>query len=157
MTSVVSQPGEAYLTLGTGTRAVAPREVAGLSFEAEDAFGATHRRRRVRPPARPRHRWARSSSLGWTLLEEANEDGEFGGTHRRCSARPSPTPASGRGVVANADGADPLVPGEPIHREAALALADADRRRPVRPGRPRPARPPTTPRPFGVRLDERRP
>ena len=29
----------------------------------------------------------------------------------------------GRGVVANADGADPLVPGEPIHREAALALA----------------------------------
>ena len=26
--------------------------------------------------------------------------------------------------MANADGADPLVPGEPIHREAALALAD---------------------------------
>jgi hypothetical protein len=28
------------------------------------------------------------------------------------------------GVIANADGADPLLPGEPIHREAALAMAD---------------------------------
>ena len=44
---------------------------------------------------------------------------------RRARRGAGPTADVGRGVVANADGADPLVPGEPIHREAALALADA--------------------------------
>jgi hypothetical protein len=123
VTSVVSQPGEAYLTLGTGTRAVAPREVAGLSFQAEDAFGATtagdeYARQHGRATD------AEVVSLGWTILEEANEGGEFGGSIGLLGQALDDA-GVGRGVVANADGADPLVPGEPIHREAALALADA--------------------------------
>ena len=63
-------------------------------------------------------------SLGWTLLGEANEGAEFGGTIGALGQALEDASVE-RGVVANADGADPLVPGEPIHREAALALADA--------------------------------
>jgi hypothetical protein len=123
VTSVVSEPGEAYLTLGTGTRAVAPREVAGLSFQADETFGTTTAGEEyARQTGQPTD--AEVVSLGWTLLGAANEGAEFGGT---IGALGQALEDSGveRGVVANADGADPLVPGDPIHREAALALADA--------------------------------
>ena len=63
-------------------------------------------------------------SLGWTLIEDANEGAEFGGTIGALGDALERGDV-GRGVVANADGADPLVPGEPIHREAALTLADS--------------------------------
>lgn len=124
VTSVVSQPGEAYLTLGTGTRAVAPREVAGMSFQADEPFGATtagdeHARQHGVPTD------AEVVSLGWTLLEAANEGAEFGGTIGALGEALEDA-GIGRGSIANADGADPLLPGEPIHREAALALADTD-------------------------------
>lgn len=122
VTTVVADPGEAYLTLGTGTRAVAPKAVAGLNFQADEPFGTTS--------AADEHARQQGGStddevvsLGWTLLAEANDGAEFGGT---IGALGQALLAAGvdRGVVANADGADPLVPGEPIHREAALALAD---------------------------------
>lgn len=151
VTSVVSQPGEAYLTLGTGTRAVAPREVAGLSFQAEDPFGPTtagdeFARQHGRPTT------AEVVSLGWTLLQEANEGGEFGGSIGLLGQALDDA-GVGRGTVANADGADPLVPGEPIHREAALALADADGATSC--GQVGPALlVADDAAPFGVRLDE---
>ncbi|MET0902041.1 MAG: hypothetical protein ABWZ52_02270 [Acidimicrobiales bacterium] len=122
VTRVVTEPGPAYLTLGTGTRAVAPREVAGLAFDADERFG----------PGVASEEHARQHgtvvdddvlSLSWELLVEANAEAEFGG---EIGALGESLAAAGveRGVVGNADGADPLVPGEPIHREAALALAD---------------------------------
>ena len=68
VTSVVSEPGEAYLTLGTGTRAVAPREVAGMSFQADEPFGPTTAGEEyVRQHGRSTD--AEVVSLGWTLLE----------------------------------------------------------------------------------------
>lgn len=123
VTSVVSQPGEAYLTLGAGTRAVAPKELAGLAFQADEAFGLTtagdeHARQQGTSTD------AQVVSLGWTLLVGENEAAEFGGTIGALGQALDDAGVA-RGVVANADGADPLVPGEPIHREAALALADA--------------------------------
>ncbi|MEQ1787327.1 MAG: hypothetical protein ABL966_09760 [Acidimicrobiales bacterium] len=123
VTSVVSQPGEAYLTMGAGTRAVAPKEVAGLSFQADEAFGLTtagdeHARQHGTSVD------AQVVSLGWTLLVSENEAAEFGGTIGALGQALDDAGVD-RGVIANADGADPLVPGEPIHREAALALADA--------------------------------
>ena len=79
VTSVVSEPGEAYLTLGTGTRAVAPREVAGMSFQADELFGPTTAGEEwVRQHGRSTD--AEVVSLGWTLIEDANEGAEFGGT-----------------------------------------------------------------------------
>ena len=123
VTSVVSEPGEAYLTLGTGTRAVAPREVAGMSFQADELFGPTTAGEEwVRQHGRSTD--AEVVSLGWTLIEDANEGAEFGGTIGALGDALERGDV-GRGVVANADGADPLVPGEPIHREAALTLADS--------------------------------
>jgi hypothetical protein len=122
VTSVVSEPGEAYLTLGTGTRAEAPREVAGLSFEVDEPFGSS-----TAGEEYARQHGAETEaevvSLGWTLLGEANAGGEFGGTIGALGQALADDEVE-RGVIANADGADPLVPGEPIHREAALALAD---------------------------------
>ena len=64
-------------------------------------------------------------SLGWSLLEDANEGAEFGGTIGALGQALEDAGA-GRGVVANADGADPLVAGQPIHREAALTMVDED-------------------------------
>ncbi len=123
VTSVVSAPGEAYLTLGTGTRAVAPKELAGLSFRADEGFGvSTAADEHARQQGVPTN--AEVVSLGWTLITEANEGAEFGGSIGGLGQALADA-GVGRGVVANADGADPVVPGEPIHREAALALADA--------------------------------
>jgi hypothetical protein len=122
VTRVVAQPGEAYLTLGTGTRAVAPAELAGQVFDAEEAFGAgtaadEHARQRGQDPA------ADVVALSWTLLEAENVASEFDGAIGGLGQALEDAGVH-RGVVANADGADPLLPGEPIHREAALALAD---------------------------------
>ena len=83
---MVSEPGEAYLTLGTGTRAVAPREVAGMSFQADELFGPTTAGDEyVRQHGRSTD--AEVVSLGWTLIEDANEGAEFGGTIGRARRR----------------------------------------------------------------------
>lgn len=122
VTGVVAEPGEAYLTLDTGTRAVAPRDVAGMSFQADEPFGATtaadeHARQHGTQTD------AEVVSLAWTLITQANDVAEFGGNIGALGQALADRGVA-RGVVANADGADPLVPGEPIHREAALGLAD---------------------------------
>ena len=122
VTRVVAEPGEAYLTLGAGTRAVAPKQYAGLAFNADEGFG----------PGSAGEEHARQQgvtteaevvSLSWAILADENEAAEYGG---EIGALGQALADAGvhRGVVANADGADPLVPGEPIHREAVLALAD---------------------------------
>ncbi len=122
VTRVVAEPGEAYLTLGTGTRAVAPKEVAGLVFQADEPFG-----RGTAGDEHARQQGASSGAevvaLGWSLLDAANDAAEFGGTIGALGQALADEGVA-RGVVANADGADPVVPGEPIHREAGLALAD---------------------------------
>jgi len=151
VTSVVSEPGEAYLTLGTGTRAVAPKEVAGLSFQVDEAFGTTTAGDEY---ARQHGEVgdAQVVSLGWTLLEEANDAAEFGGSIGLLGQALDDAGVS-RGAVANADGADPLVPGEPIHREAALALANAAGAMPCGQVGPTLLTSDDT-APFGARLDE---
>ncbi|MEO7572470.1 MAG: hypothetical protein ABIX10_08530 [Acidimicrobiales bacterium] len=151
VTGVVAEPGEAYLTLGTGTRAVAPRDVAGMSFQADEPFGATtaadeHARQQGAPTD------AEVVALGWTLITQANEVAEFGGSIGALGQALADEGVT-RGVVANADGADPLVPGEPIHREAALGLADESGA--VGCGQVSPALLVSDDAaPFGVRLDE---
>jgi len=122
VTRVVAEAGEAYLTLGTGTRAVAPRGFAGLSLQADETFGfGTAADEHARQQGGSSD--AQVLSLGWTLLADANDGAEFGGTIGALGKALADAGIE-RGVVANADGADPLVPGDPIHREAALALAD---------------------------------
>lgn len=152
VTRVVAEPGEAYLTLGAGTRAVAPKEVAGLVFQAEEPFGPG-------TAAEEHARQQGSSSgaevvaLGWSLLAAENSGAEFGGT---IGALGEALDDAGidRGVVANADGADPVVPGEPIHREAGLALADDAGATPCgQVGATLLAEDDAAP--FGVRLDQR--
>lgn len=152
VTGVIAEPGEAYLTLGTGTRAVAPPELAGLAFDADERFGAgTAADEHVRQSGSA----SRDDvvSLTWALLESKNDAAEFGGTIGTLGQALEEAGVD-RGVVANADGADPLLLGEPIHREAALALADATGAVPcgqVGPGLL------TSDKgaPFGVRLDQR--
>jgi hypothetical protein len=151
VTRVVAEPGEAYLTLGTGTRAVAPREVAGLSFDADERFGpglATDEHARQQGVHVDDH----VLSLSWELLAEANDKAEFDGTIGTLGEALADAGID-RGVVGNADGADPLVPGEPIHRELALALADEIGAVPC--GQVGPSLLTTDDaEPFGVRLDE---
>jgi hypothetical protein len=122
VTRVVAEPGEAYLTLGAGTRAVADREVAGLVFQADEGFGPGSA---AEEHARQQGVTTRADvvSLAWAILADQNAGAEFGGTIGALG-RALADEGVQRGVVANADGADPLVAGEPIHREAALALAD---------------------------------
>ena len=94
-----------------------------MSFQADELFGPTTAGEEwVRQHGRSTD--AEVVSLGWTLIEDANEGAEFGGTIGALGDALERGDV-GRGVVANADGADPLVPGEPIHREAALTLADS--------------------------------
>ena len=153
VTQVVSDPGEAYLTLGTGTRAVAPKEVAGQVFNVDEPFGVTtagdeHARQHGAGAAAD----AEVVALGWTLLQTANDAAEFGGTIGALGQALADAGVD-RGVVANADGADPLVPGEPIHREAALTLVDEAGAVPC--GRVDSLLLETDERaPFGVRLDQ---
>jgi hypothetical protein len=122
VTRVVADPGEAYLTLGTGTRAVASKEVAGLAFQADEGFGpgsAAEEHARQQGVSDD----AQVVSLAWALLADENEAAEFGGEIGALGQALADADVQ-RGVVGNADGADPLVPGEPLHREVALALAD---------------------------------
>ncbi len=122
VTRVVADPGEAYLTLGAGTRATAPKEIAGLVFQADEAFGlGTAAEEHARQQGETTE--AEVLALGWSLLAAENDGGEFDGTIGALGQALADAGID-RGVVANADGADPIVPGEPIHREAALALAD---------------------------------
>ncbi len=124
VTRVVAEPGEAYLTLGAGTRAVASKEVAGLVFQGDEGFGpgsAAEEHARQHGATTD----AEVVSLAWAILADENDEAEFGGSIGALGEALADADVQ-RGVVANADGADPLVPGEPIHREAALALADED-------------------------------
>ncbi len=153
VTRVVANPGEAYLTLGTGTRAVAPKEVAGQVFNVDEPFGITtagdeHSRQQGVTGGAD----AEVVSLAWSLLQTANDAAEFGGSIGALGQALADAGVD-RGVVANADGADPLVPGEPIHREAALTLADESGAVPC--GRVDTLLLATDQRaPFGVRLDQ---
>lgn len=150
VTRIVADPGEAYLTLGTGTRAVAPRAFAGLVFDAQEPFGTG--------VAADEHARQQGSSadadvvaLSWALLESANDAAEFGGDIGGLGQVLADAGID-RGLVANADGSDPVVQGAPLHREAALALADSRGTVPcgaVGPGLLESA----DAAPFGVRLD----
>ena len=66
---------------GAGTRAVAPREVAGLAFEADEPFGAGHRRPRSTPGSRDGHvdDEVRVPQLG-AARRRPTTTREFGGT-----------------------------------------------------------------------------
>jgi hypothetical protein len=150
VTNTIAEPAEAYLTIGAGTRAEALPELGGLAYDGDDEFGTgaaadEHARRQGDELA------GDITVASWQLLDSANVDSEFGGevgTLGQALADASIT----RGVVANADGIDPLLPDEPPHREAALALADTTGA--VDCGSVSDAiLQPDRARPFGVRLD----
>ncbi|MDP1820881.1 MAG: hypothetical protein Q8K58_13470 [Acidimicrobiales bacterium] len=151
VTTTVAGAGEAYLTLGAGTRAVANPALGGLAFDGQDTFGRgtvaqEHARQHGREPN------GDVVALSWALLERANDDSEFG-AEIGALGRALDEASISRGVVANADGTDALLPGEPTHREAALALADEDGTVPC--GTVGDALlTPDPVAPYGVRLDE---
>jgi hypothetical protein len=123
VTGTVAEPGEAYLTLGAGTRAEAPPELGGLAYDGDEPFGAgtaadEHARQQGRELA------GDVTVSSWHLLDAANDDSEFGGEIGTLGQALDDAGIA-RGVVANADAVDPLLPAEPAHRDAALALADA--------------------------------
>jgi hypothetical protein len=122
VTATVAEPAEAYLTLGAGTRAVAPPELGGLAYDGTEAFG-----RGSVADEYARQQTGRLtgdiSVLSWPLLDAANDDSEFRADIGALGQALEDASVD-RGVVANADGADVLLPDEPVHREAALALAD---------------------------------
>jgi hypothetical protein len=151
VTRPVSAPAEAYLTLGTGTRAVAPELLITGSYDADEAFGAG-----TAGDEHAREQGAGSSdeviTVSWTELEAANDAAEFDATLGGLGDLLAAAKVD-RGVIANADGSDPLVPDEPLHREAALALADHTGAVPCGlVGRRLLQEAPSAP--FGVRLDE---
>ena len=115
--------GEGYATLGAGTRAVASVDLAGLAFGREERFGigtaADELSRQLGEPAE-----GEVLHLGWHELERENRSSDFEATLGELGQALADAGID-RGVVANADGDDPLVT-EYLHREAALALADYD-------------------------------
>ncbi len=124
VTGVVAEPGEAYLTLGAGTRAEADRRLVGMAYEGSERIGAgtageEHARQRGRPLAQ-----GGVAVLSWPLLLEENAAGEF---DAELGALGEALADAGiaRGVVGNADLTDPLAQGEVSdHRELVGALAD---------------------------------
>jgi hypothetical protein len=122
VTNTIAAPAEAYLTIGAGTRAEALPELGGLAYDGAEAFGAG--------PAGDEHARQQGGKPGsgivvasWQILAGSNVDSEFGGEVGTLGQALADASIA-RGVVANADGIDPLLPDEPPHREAALALAD---------------------------------
>lgn len=115
--------GEGYATIGAGTRAVAPLELGGLGFRGDEGFGAgtaaeeLGRQLGHSPDGDVVH-------IGWRELERENDGSEFEATLGTLGDALADAGVA-RGVVGNADGDDLLV-DEYRHREAALALADAD-------------------------------
>lgn len=150
VTRLVAEPGEAYLTLGTGTRAVLPASVAAPSYDRSERFGtgtAGEEHARQHGDARG----AEVITLSWSSLEQANDAAEFDGVIGGLGQLLAEAGVD-RGVIANADGVDPLLPLEPPHREAAVALADDTGAVPC--GEVGPSLLEAAPAwPFGVRLD----
>lgn len=151
VTGTVSAPAEAYLTLGSGTRAVAPAALGGLSFDGLEPFGtgtAADEYARQQGTALE----GDMATLSWVPLGKANDASDFGAEIGSLGQALEDASIE-RGVVANADALDPLVPTEPTHREAVLAMADATGA--VSCGSVGPDLLRTDPgAPYGVRLDD---
>ena len=130
VTGPMARAGEAYLTLGAGTRAVAPDQLSGQVYAATERYGVG--------TAAEEHARQQGTTVGddelvvasWPLLVQENADAEFDAT---LGALGDALAAAGvdRGVVGNADADDPLAPGAPDRqRDVALVLADATGRVP---------------------------
>lgn len=147
-----TRPGDGYLTISAGTRAVASSTIAGLAYDGTEPFGAgtaadEYARQQGQPLA------GDIASLSWVLLAAQNADTEF---RADIGALGDALEAAdvARGVVAQADGVDPLSAGGPAQRDAALALADHTGV--VACGSVAPQLLATdSAAPYGVRLDER--
>lgn len=124
VTRVVAEPGEAYLSLGAGTRAVAPPLLAGLAFDGDEPIGVGTA---AEEHARQRGRALREGGvtvLSWPLLLQENAAAEFDATLGALGQALADASVD-RGVVGNADAHDPLAVEEPTRRrELAAALAD---------------------------------
>lgn len=153
VTRVVAEPGEAYLTLGAGTRAVAPPLLAGLAYEGDEPIGLGTAAEEY---ARQQGRALREGGvavLSWPLLLQRNAAAEFDATLGALGQALADASVH-RGVVGNADADDPLETEEPTRRrELVAALADQSGSVPC--GAVGPdllEEDPTAP--FGVRLDQ---
>ena len=109
VTGTVAGPAEAYLTFGSGTRAVAKPALGGLAYDADEPFGPgtvadEHARQQGTPVE------GDVTTLSWILLDRANDDSEFG-AGIGALGQALEDAGVGRGVVANADGTDPLLGG----------------------------------------------
>lgn len=130
--STLTRPGDAYATIGAGNRTRVVEELAGLAFSPDGRYGgelvADVFARRCACAVGD----AAVVHLGAAPAVEANQRLRYG-------AQPGglATALAGAGlttaVVANADPgfAGPGFDGDPFHREAALAVADADGRVPA--------------------------
>ena len=98
-----TRPGDGYATIGAGTAAAGVHRVEGLAFDRSGAVVSTAVPELLRD-ARRRHRGAEIGALG-TALERAEV---------------------ARGVIGNADSTVRGDEPDTFHREAALALVDAD-------------------------------
>ena len=153
VTDVVAEPGDAYATMGSGTRAVAPMEVAGHVFDVGTPYGnGTAGEAYTRQQGQSADPDAQLVSLSWTLIQEANALAEFDGDVGTLGEVLAKAHVR-RGVVANAEGTEPLVVGSSNHAEAAIALADASGALPCGQVDNRLLQPDAA-APWGVRLDQ---
>ena len=124
VTRAVARPGEAYLTLGSGTRAVAAEDLAGAAFGAREPTGvdsAAEEYARQSGEALPEGGLA---DLSWPLLIADNAKAEFDPTLGFLGQALADA-GVGRGVVGNADVTDPLAGGRVVFgREVVAGLAD---------------------------------
>ena len=114
---------DAYLTIGAGTRALAPAEGGGVALEPGELFGGTEaariiERRTGRQPTGPAY-------LNVALATERNARSSFGATVGDLG---SALDAAGveRNVIANADTSLAATEVESFGRDAVAALMDAD-------------------------------
>lgn len=115
--------GEAYATIGAGTRALAPQPIAGLAFGPEEPLEAdnaadTFARRTGHPLD------GAAGQVAIAPLTATNVDGEYEAV---LGSTGDALEAAGvtRGVVANADTSFEDTTSELFHREAALSLMDS--------------------------------
>ncbi len=124
VTHTITQPGEAYLTMGAGSRALAPPSMAGLAFGGDEPMGvgtAAEEYARQQGVALPA---GGVTVLSWPLLISENAGAEFDATLGTLGQALADAGVA-RGVVGNADMADPLVGGGLVRgREAASVMAD---------------------------------
>ncbi|MDX6232602.1 MAG: hypothetical protein QOH68_1586, partial [Nocardioidaceae bacterium] len=117
-----SRAGDAYLTIGSGTRSVTDTAVDGLELGvgedvAGEPAGAIFRRRTGLEPR------LGSVSLGWPSLQRANDKEPYDAVLGLLAdtLHDAGVPTS---VVANADGSDGVDPS--VNRQAALAFTGTD-------------------------------